>query len=177
MKRGCPMPPFRLVISMRTHVVNSWSVGTSSLRQPQMPLNFSPHVLFRDEDPVPHSVISCTCTNRRARQGGQCRFKEHDTKTYDLGALTHTQVHSFTHYPLSHTAQIFFYSTALCGCLHCEDVAAHSVEILGVDMVHQFFFGNKFVHQDQIIFVFDFAHTYCFFLLYCGNSLTSCIQI
>lgn len=37
MKRGCPMPPFRLVISMRTHVVNSWSVGTSSLRQPQIP--------------------------------------------------------------------------------------------------------------------------------------------
>ena len=37
MKRACPMPPFRLVISMRTHVANSWSVGTSSLRQPQMP--------------------------------------------------------------------------------------------------------------------------------------------
>lgn len=37
MKRGCPMPPFRLVISMRTHVVNSWSIGTTSPRQPQMP--------------------------------------------------------------------------------------------------------------------------------------------
>lgn len=37
MKRGCPLPPFRLVISMRTHVVNSWSVATSSPRQPQMP--------------------------------------------------------------------------------------------------------------------------------------------
>lgn len=37
MKRGCPVPPFRLAISMRTHVVDGWRVGTSILRQPQMP--------------------------------------------------------------------------------------------------------------------------------------------
>lgn len=37
MKRGCPVPPFRLAISMRTHVVDGWRVATSILRQPQMP--------------------------------------------------------------------------------------------------------------------------------------------
>lgn len=37
MKRGCPVIPFRLVIAMRTHVVDGWRVDTSILRQPQMP--------------------------------------------------------------------------------------------------------------------------------------------
>lgn len=45
MKRGCPVPPFRLVISMRTHVVDGWRAGTSILRQRRCPLlikNFTP---------------------------------------------------------------------------------------------------------------------------------------
>lgn len=37
MKRGCLVPPFRLVISMRTHVVDGWRADTSILRQAQMP--------------------------------------------------------------------------------------------------------------------------------------------
>lgn len=37
MKRGCPIPPFRLVISMRTHMVDGWRIVASSLKQPRMP--------------------------------------------------------------------------------------------------------------------------------------------
>lgn len=99
MRRGCPAPPFRLVISMRTHV-NSWSVGTSSLRQPQMPcldlIFFSappprwlPHVLFKNDcmDPAPHSLISCTCTKGRQDREGAARAKR-EGHAFPPGSLT-----------------------------------------------------------------------------------------
>lgn len=69
MKRGCPVSPLRLVISMRTHVVSSYntsSVATSSPRQqPMPPLDYTFNVLFRAG--YMDSMISYTCSDRRAR--------------------------------------------------------------------------------------------------------------
>lgn len=127
MRRGCPMPPFRLVISMRTHVVNSWSVGTSSLRQPQMPcldlifFFFAPpphwlsHVLFKNDctDPAPHSLISCTCTKGRQDREGTARTKREGHKdTHSRRAHSH----SFICCALGskrHRAQVHFSSAAV----------------------------------------------------------------
>lgn len=128
MRRGCPMPPFRLVINMRTHVVNSWSVGTSSLRQPQMPCldliffffllpqpRWLPHVLFKNDctDPAPHSLISCTCTKGRQDREGTARTKREGQKdTHSRRAHSH----SFIRCALGskrHRAQVHFSSAAV----------------------------------------------------------------
>lgn len=130
MRRGCPVPPFRLVISMRTHVVSSWSVPacTSRLTQPQIPCPefffsffFTPpshrllYVLFKNDctDPAPHSLISCTCIKgRQDWEGTACTKREGHRDTRSRRAHSHP----FIRCALGserHRAQVHFSSAAV----------------------------------------------------------------